>query len=266
MDYPPADDAEESLAGLGVPDMQGTFGTFTFFTDDAGERRAKCQEDVSRPYASKISRAILRVTGPVNPFRADARAAGTDIAVDLDPAQPIARFTWGKPGVHPARGRMVGLDRGGFPAALAIFARGMFRVYAKQLAGGFGVYVSPVNIDPAKPEAKISAPASFSARLAQAAGLYYTQGIPQDTAALRQHVFDRAEYLAQSRMRVARATGVIDARAGRLPWRPALLPLLRRGSGFAHAVAQDSTRICSIPIAWWMPPSAKCERGSPMRR
>jgi predicted AlkP superfamily phosphohydrolase/phosphomutase len=30
-------------------------------------------------------------------------------------------------------------------------------------------------------------------------GLYYTQGIPEDTAALRQHVFDRAEYLAQSR-------------------------------------------------------------------
>ncbi len=76
----------------------------------------------------------------------------------------------------------------------------MFRVYAKQLAGGFRVYVSPVNIDPSLAEAKISAPAAYSAGLAREAGLYFTQGIPEDTSALRQHVFDRAEYLAQSRI------------------------------------------------------------------
>ncbi len=47
---------------------------------------------------------------------------------------------------------------------------------------------------------RISAPASYSQRLADRAGLYYTQGMPEDTAALRQHVFDRQEYLAQSHM------------------------------------------------------------------
>jgi predicted AlkP superfamily phosphohydrolase/phosphomutase len=76
----------------------------------------------------------------------------------------------------------------------------MFRVYAQQLSGGFRVYVSPVNVDPSSPEARISAPNTYSASLARNAGLYYTQGIPEDTSALRQHVFRRDEYLAQSRI------------------------------------------------------------------
>ena len=42
MDYPPADDADDALSGLGVPDMQGTFGTFTFFTDDSVGNHARC--------------------------------------------------------------------------------------------------------------------------------------------------------------------------------------------------------------------------------
>jgi predicted AlkP superfamily phosphohydrolase/phosphomutase len=61
------------------------------------------------------------------------------------------------------------------------------------------VYVSPVNLDPLEPAAPISRPASYSARLARAVGRYTTLGMPSDTAALRQHVLDRSEYLAQSR-------------------------------------------------------------------
>ncbi len=199
MDYPPADDADDALAGLGVPDMQGTFGTFTFFTDDPSETSRDVPGGRIVPVRIENHRAMLRVTGPPNPFRSDARPAGIDITADLDPTQPIARFTLGHQAFILREGEWSDWIEIDFPLLWPFSARGMFRVYAKRLAGGFGVYVSPVNIDPAKPEAKISAPASFSAQLARAAGLYYTQGIPQDTAALRQHVFDRAEYLAQSR-------------------------------------------------------------------
>ncbi|HLY17612.1 MAG TPA: alkaline phosphatase family protein, partial [Bryobacteraceae bacterium] len=53
--------------------------------------------------------------------------------------------------------------------------------------------------DPADPELPITAPGSFSKTLAGAVGPFYTQGIAQDTAAFRQHVFTRAEYRRQSR-------------------------------------------------------------------
>lgn len=224
MDYPPDADAAAALAGLGVPDMQGTFGTFTFFTDDssfigaapftnpAGGTRAVSGGRIV-PVRVENGRAVLRVSGPANPFRSDARQTAVEMTVDIDPAQSVARFTLGSiasPAASPAANSTAFILRQGewsdwvqaeFPLIAGLpSARGMFRVYAQQLAGGFRVYVSPVNIDPSSPEAKISAPNTYSASLARETGLYYTQGIPEDTSALRQHVFRRAEYLAQSRI------------------------------------------------------------------
>ena len=59
----------------------------------------------------------------------------------------------------------------------------MFRLYAKQLKPNFELYVSPVNIDPSDPELPITAPESYSKKLAKEVGLFYTQGMAQDTAA-----------------------------------------------------------------------------------
>jgi predicted AlkP superfamily phosphohydrolase/phosphomutase len=222
MDYPPDADAEAALSGLGVPDMQGTFGTFTFFTDAVAfmdDASLASPTESARavsggrivPVRVENHRAVLRVTGPANPFRSDARQTAVEMTVDIDPAQPVARFTMGSSAsasgssITPAfilrEGEWSDWVQVEFPLIAGFpAARGMFRVYAQQLAGGFRVYVSPVNIDPSSPEAKISAPNTYSASLARNAGLYYTQGIPEDTSALRQHVFRREEYLAQSRI------------------------------------------------------------------
>src|SRR5262249_17685549 len=39
--FPPAESDSESLSGMGTPDLTGSFGTFTFFTDDPNERRSQ---------------------------------------------------------------------------------------------------------------------------------------------------------------------------------------------------------------------------------
>jgi predicted AlkP superfamily phosphohydrolase/phosphomutase len=199
MDYPPQPDADEALSGLGVPDMQGTFGTFTFFTDDPTESARAVSGGRIVPVRVEHRRAVLRVTGPANPFRSDALQSAVELTVDIDPAHPIARFTVGSGAFILRQGEWSDWVQVEFPLFAGLSsARGMFRVYAKQLAGSFGVYVSPVNIDPSSPEAKIATPVAYSANLAREAGLYYTQGIPEETAALRQHVFNRGEYLSQS--------------------------------------------------------------------
>ena len=72
----------------------------------------------------------------------------------------------------------------------------MFRVFAKQLHPDLELYVSPVNIDPEKPALPISQPSSFAREM----GRFYSQGIGEDTAALRQGVFTMNEFLAQSRL------------------------------------------------------------------
>jgi hypothetical protein len=80
------------------------------------------------------------------------------------------------------------------------YAHGMFRVYAKSLGKDFRVYVSPINLDPEQSDLPISEPASYSRQLAKEIGPFFTQGMAEDTAALRQGALDRSEYLAQARL------------------------------------------------------------------
>ncbi len=199
--YPPVDCEGESLAGMGVPDMRGTFGTFTFFTDDPLESARDVPGGRIVPIRMQNRRTSLRVTGPANTFRKDQAAAFVDVTADVDSTEPVARFIVQDRSFILREGEWSDWIEVEFPILAGVkSARGMFRLYAKQLAPEFRVYCSPVNVDPLRPELKISVPASYSGRLARGAGLYYTQGIGEDTAALRQGVFDRKEYLAQSRM------------------------------------------------------------------
>jgi predicted AlkP superfamily phosphohydrolase/phosphomutase len=80
-----------------------------------------------------------------------------------------------------------------------VSATGTIRIYAKELHPRLQIYVSPINIDPAHPELPISYPAGYSRELERAIGPYYTQGIAEDTAALRRGVLGLREYLEQSR-------------------------------------------------------------------
>ena len=199
--YPPVECEGESLAGMGVPDMQGTFGTFTFFTDDALESARDVPGGQIVSVRLENRRAILRVPGPANTFRKDRSLSFVDVIADVDTAEPVARFNVQDKSFLLRQGEWSDWIEVEFPIVSGLkSAPGMFRVYAKQLSPEFRIYVSAVNVDPLRPELKISVPASYSAHLARSTGLYYTQGIAEDTAALRQNVFDRKEYLAQSRL------------------------------------------------------------------
>ncbi len=200
VNYPPQKTTGESLSGMGVPDMRGTFGTFTYFTDSPGETRRSVSGGEIVPVQIMNDQAVLRIEGPVNPLRRDKRATIVNLTVAVDPFQNVARFS--------VEGRYFILKGGewsdwiplDFPVVPGIrYAHGMIRVYAKGFRPDFQVYVSPVNFNPLQPDADISDPESYSGDLAGKIGLYYTQGMAEDTAAYRQGVFDRQEYLTQSR-------------------------------------------------------------------
>jgi predicted AlkP superfamily phosphohydrolase/phosphomutase len=201
MNYPPVECDGESLSGMGVPDMQGTFGTFTYFSDDALESARDVPGGHIVPVRVENHRTILRVPGPANTFRKDRALSFVEVTADVDTVEPVARFAVQDNSFILREGEWSDWIEVEFPILPGLkSASGMFRVYAKQLSPEFRVYVSPVNVDPLRPELTISVPRSYSAHLAGATGLYYTQGIAEDTAALRQYVFDRREYLAQSKL------------------------------------------------------------------
>jgi predicted AlkP superfamily phosphohydrolase/phosphomutase len=188
------------LAGMGVPDLRGTFGTFTLYTDNS--------LDISRDVpGGRIVRTnldgnttVLEVEGPPNSLRQDRRMTALAMTVEVDPTEPVARFSVPGRQFILRQGEWSGWVRVRFPLIPALaHTSGMFRIYAAELHPEFRLYVSPVNLDPDDPALPISWPADYSRTLARDLGPFYTQGIREDTSALRENVLTLDEYLAQSR-------------------------------------------------------------------
>ncbi|HEX6546544.1 MAG TPA: alkaline phosphatase family protein [Bryobacteraceae bacterium] len=198
--YPPVQ-AGHAISGMGTPDLRGTLGTFTFYTDDPEE----LSRDVSGGRIVKVDlqhgHAVLRLEGPPNALRKDHAYAVTNLIVDVDRDHPVMRLQCGDRVQVLNEGEWSGWLRADFPLISPVSSvGGEFRVYVKQLHPVFELYVSPVNIDPAAPALPVSAPANWSRKIAKEDGRFFTLGIPEDTSALRQGVFTLPEFLRQTHL------------------------------------------------------------------
>jgi predicted AlkP superfamily phosphohydrolase/phosphomutase len=199
--YPPVEGAGQALAGMGVPDLEGTFGTFTYYTDDPSEPGGEVSGGRIVPVAAAGHRVTLPIEGPPNTLRRDRRPVRLNLIADVDPDASAARFRIGEQQFILKQGEWSPWIRVRFPLmGSAVTVAGMFRLYARELQRGIRIYRSPLNIDPFDPALPISAPTTYAPELAGRVGPYYTQGIEEDTAALRQGVLDLREYLEQSRL------------------------------------------------------------------
>ena len=197
--FPPVECEGRTLSGMGTPDMRGTFGTFTFFTDDLQEESRDVPGGRIVRVTVQDNRVPLVIEGPENTMRKDHQRSSVTMTVRRDPQHAAALFEVDGQRLLLREGEWSGWIRVRFPVVpLLKSAAGMFRIYARRLNPEFQLYVSPVNIDPYSPELPISTPASYSRELADAVGPFYTQGISEDTAALRSGVLSREEYRRQS--------------------------------------------------------------------
>ena len=208
--YPPSGAGHE-LAGMGTPDLRGTQGTFTWFTDDPAATSREVPGGLIRPVALSGGHVDLTVEGPPNMLRRDHPPATVALAVDIDPNRPVARLRTGGTVAILREGEWSGW----LPASFTLIphlisTRGMFRVFARQFRPRFELYVSPVNVDPADPALPISSPAGYARTVAARAGRWSTLGIPEDTAALRQGVFDLPEFLTQAHMVLTEEQRLLD--------------------------------------------------------
>lgn len=193
--YPPLPYGNE-ISGMGTPDLRGTQSTFQFYTDDPAETDREVSGGLIRKVSLTDGHVDLKIEGPPNSLRKDMAYASASMSVDVDAEMPAARF---EAGGHVTVLRQaewspwLTLDFPLLPHLIS--ARGMVRIFVKQLHPRFEIYMSPVNIDPQEPALPISSPPSFAKKMNR----FYTIGIPEDTSALRQGVFNLPEFLKQSR-------------------------------------------------------------------
>jgi hypothetical protein len=134
-------------------------------------------------------------------LRRDRAYASVRLIADVDPDRPYVRLQVGSAESIVREGEWSDWLPADFRLLpQLISARGMFRVFVRQLHPRFELYVSPVNVDPKEPALPISMPGSYARTVAESAGRWWTLGIPEDTSALRQGVFDLPQFLLQSHL------------------------------------------------------------------
>ena len=236
VNYPPVESGE-GLAGMGTPDLRGTQGTFSYYTDDPGDKpRAVSGGAISR--AEVIDgHAVLRLNGPPNSLRRDHRASSAQLIVDVDPAQPFARLAIGDSIAIVREGEWSDWLIADFPlyAASGFRARNGSRIREAAPSALRGLRVARQR------RSRIGRSADFDSPFFQ----------PRDLSPNRPflHAGDSRRHIGNAAGSI-RSAGVFVAKpscSGRraetsrllarsFPRRPALLLLLFRRSEFAHAL------------------------------
>jgi len=209
--FPPVPAKGETLSGMGTPDLRGTYGTFSFYTDDPTAVAGAVEGGQVIPVQVENSQVISKLIGPDNSFRKGSPAATEPFSVAVDPLESVARIAVQDHEFVLREGEWSNWVKIEFQL-IPFFGKvkGMCRFYLKQAHPRFQLYVSPINIDPADPALPISTPSSYSRFLSEEVGEFYTQGIAEDTKALSDGVLDDKEFLEQSRTVLAEHRRIFD--------------------------------------------------------
>jgi hypothetical protein len=179
---------------MSVPDLRGTQGSFTYFTEEdaaPGETTGGMRRRLRR----EGRKLVGSIPGPESPFRRGG--APLELALEIEPdGDSLAVRAGGerfvlRPGASSDWVPLV------FRAAPGVAIRGIARFRLTSTAP-LGLYVTPIHIDPEHPALPISHPGFYGAYLAKLLGRFATLGLAEDTWALNERALDEDGFLEQA--------------------------------------------------------------------
>lgn len=193
--FPPEKFPGVLLSGMCVPDLKGSQGTFCLCTtrsQGGGFREGGIRVPIKRNRQGYVS----YILGPEDPL-AGENAPEMRLPFEIHLEKGGARIRVDSQSFFLKVKEYSAWIPVSFKAGLGFAATGICRFYLKEISPEVEVYVTPVNIDPAKPTLPISYPESYSVYLAKLFGSYATLGLAEDTWALNEEVLDDEAFLAQ---------------------------------------------------------------------
>jgi len=194
--FPPRPLSGRMISGMGVPDITGTMGRFSFYTTKilSGEEKDSRGRIIpvvfennvinGEIYGPKVASKGGQTDESRIPFRIITRPGKKEAILEFQGNQVLFKErSWS------------GWMRLSFDLSPFRKAHGIVNCYLKSIDPELELYMSPVNFDPQKPLFPISYPENYSAALAKKIGLFYTQGMPYDTWALTEGRLDEEAFL-----------------------------------------------------------------------
>jgi predicted AlkP superfamily phosphohydrolase/phosphomutase len=201
--FPPQKFDGTMLSAMCVPDLQGSQGTFTYYASDAGgsEGTGGGEETTGGERVAvtiENGRVETYLEGPPNPMRRDGRRLRVKLTATLAEGGASATLRVGRKTIEAKLDQHTDWVEIAFPMALGLKLRGICQFRLLAAGDAFRLYVTPINIDPARPILPISHPRLFSIFLAKLIGRFSTLGLAEDTWALNEGVIDEDAFLDQA--------------------------------------------------------------------
>lgn len=184
------------LSGVGVPDLRGSQGTGTFYTQDRSTQAKEYEQLVFLEPGADFSTYAI---GPRNTRTTPFSDLQSPLRVKADPqARKLAISGEGlSAAVEVAQGEWSSWVRIKFKVSMLQSVSGLVRFYCRQVRPQVEFYCSPVNFDPAAAPFPICHPPTYGRTLAEAIGLFSTLGMAEDHNGHNNGRFDEAAYAAQ---------------------------------------------------------------------
>ncbi|MDP2928780.1 MAG: alkaline phosphatase family protein, partial [Candidatus Omnitrophota bacterium] len=147
--FPPDKVRGRMLSGMGVPDILGTEGTFTYYTSED----ARDAKDVGGK-VFKVARGDKMTLGLVGPRKQSGdRVENIKVPfeVALKDGSDKAEINFEGRRFFIEKGRWSPWQEVNFRLGLFKRARGIFKFYLVETEPGFKLYISPINLDPRNP-------------------------------------------------------------------------------------------------------------------
>jgi hypothetical protein len=184
---------------MGTPDLLGTYGTFSFYTDDPTLMSLDVSGGTIYPVQRQGSRIDAAFHGPENSMLVDHPELTSPFTVHVDRENRSALIDLGSRDILLQEGEWSDWIEVHFDV-LRPFSRisGIARLYLKTVAPYFQLYSTPLNINPRDPALPISSDPDFVKTLSKRVGYFHTEGMPEDTKALEWGMFTDAEFVRQA--------------------------------------------------------------------
>ena len=197
--FPVSRSTSKMISGMSTPDLLGTYGTFTYFTN--------CHISDAEKFSGGRVVSVSMHDGVIqtfieafpHPFLKESTPVRRALKINLGNRTDSVKIT--------IKNKEITLEKEKWsdwiPVSFDIIpfassVQGIVRFYLQSIYPEFRLYMSPLNIDPVKPGFPISNPKSYARELAGSVGRFYTQGFPEDTKALSNGIFNDVEFIRQS--------------------------------------------------------------------
>jgi len=181
--FPPDKIKGKILAGMGVPDLLGTEGTFTFYTTESQKNdKAIGGKVFSVPKSNSMT---LNLIGPKVMVKGKPDHTKVPFQINLNGKKEATIKHSGKT-IKIKTGEWSDWQEVSFKLGFLKKAKGIFKFYLSQVKPHLKLYISPINFDPRDQFMPVTHPKSYGKELVNKIGLFYTQGMPMDTWAVNE--------------------------------------------------------------------------------